>query len=69
MYTPAARFRQGSLRLFVCARGGFFKSKILRSGAVRFGAVRFFQKEEISRCGSVRCSDIVNPTVRFDAVT
>ena len=40
----------------------FLKSKSY--GSVWCG----FKKAEMLRCGSVRCSDIVNPTVRFGAV-
>ena len=46
--------------LSVRARCEIFKSKIVR-GPVRCG----FKKSEIFRCGSVRFSGIVNPTVRF----
>ena len=52
---------QGSLYLSV--HGAFFLNR------KSYGPVRCdFKKAEILRCGSVRFSDIVNPTVRFGAV-
>ena len=47
---------QGSFRLSLLNRKSY--------GRVQCG----FKKAEISRCGSVRFSDIANPTVRFGAV-
>ena len=45
-------------------RGAFYRNR-KSYGPFRCG----FETSEILRCGSVRFSDIVNPTVRFDAVT
>ena len=74
--TPDTRLHiyQGCLRLSVRTRCGFLKSKILRSGSVRFEVsgnltVRFGAVfRYCNSFGAVRCGAVTYPTVRFGAV-